>query len=229
MTTDEFIQNVINTWGDWKENKTRGESKVSADFKKNRFIKAVEERYTDYERALLWDLVEEKCKYRPSVNALTSLMAGRVTRESRFTPGYDFTRSTFGFENEYTTDTGRWLGEQFQDFFVQKQYDRRGSLVGLTQEDEMKLIIRSGVFWRRIDERLKKVPEEIKKKVFHPFRCGGCGRRVYAEMQAGEFYCRECGWNIKAPGGLFQDAGGGAVGEQIGAKLSSVVQTPVKE
>jgi ribosomal protein L37AE/L43A len=218
MKAEEFIDRLIKQFGEWKPRK--GEARSSAEFRKERIVKAVVEQYEEDDLDLLWDLVEKNCEYMPTIKNLTALMAGRKLAATSI-PG--FVRSRFDLLDRYTTGTAAGLGMVVEDFMDEQKIDKLGSMHLNTEEENLELVTRSSCFWPRISETLKNMPNEIKERVFYRERCRDCGKRIFDERKAKEFSCRLCGLNIMKAGNTVKDAGG----QTVGAMLAAVV--PVEE
>lgn len=216
MTHGQFVQNIIFQFGDWKANKKLGISQKMADFRKEQFTKKLGEMYMEDDLQGLWDRVLVECKFKPTINVLNSIVPGRVLVNKHLT---GFVRSSFGLENEYTTETGKFLGRGLADFMKPHKMDSKGSFHEMTESDEQELIARTILFWDKLASGMQKVPQRIKEKVFYPERCKGCGRRIGKEREKEEAYCDGCGTNILDPLNIMRDIGEDQVGLSLAEKI----------
>jgi hypothetical protein len=212
MTRDDFIDIAIKTFGDWKPKK--GEPKASAEYRKERFIKAVSDQYDESDLFTLWELVEKNCEYMPTVKKLNELMPGRKLAQVSIE---GFERERFELMDQYTTQTGGGLGMVVEDFMQPQKIDKTGLLHNISSEEKIELVTRSSVFWNRLSETLKNIPDELRERIFFRERCRNCGKRLFEERRDKETYCDLCGMNINAHDSTMKDAGGGNVGEMLSA------------
>jgi hypothetical protein len=217
MKHSEFMQRIIYQFGDWEKDEKRGITKQAAEFRKKQFSKKIIEMYDEDDLNTLWDRVVINCEYKPSITGLNKLIPGRkrVQHITGFEP------SKFGLEDEYSTETGKYLGSKLKDFMKLHKMDKKGTVYDMNESDRQELLVRSTVFWDKLIGSMKTIPDGIKKKVFHPERCKGCGKRIGEEREKGETYCDLCGSNILDPTNVMRDTGDGQIGKMI---VNSITQ-----
>lgn len=220
-----FIDNVINFFGDWIAQKKSKYTQSQLNFQKEQFIKWVTEAYTEDELDYLWEKVKINCEYRPSPRVLNEMIPGRVVVKKHIS-GY--MPSVFGLEDEYTTETGRFMGSKLKDFMKPGKIDSMGSLHVMTEDEQQQHIVRTVMFWDGLIKAIGKIPDKIKEQAFYPERCKECGKRIGQEREKSEAYCRACGSNILNPLNVMRDIGTGQIGQMLAesmAKKSGVKHT----
>lgn len=227
MTADEFVMHTIDTWGDWPTKNPDGSDNRREIYKKERFIKKVNECYTETELDILWDIAEAKCKYRLQVHDIVAIMEGSRKPKRLQAPGFVYERNVFGLRDEYTTEAGRWFGKHLRDFMKSGAIDNMGTLHQVTEDERQQFIIRSSVYWDKLLKLMQRIPISARPYATHPERCAECGRRIGREREANELYCRECGNFIGSPLGVVMDMGGGNVAEMLAGTIKTKAEDAI--